>query len=75
MSRWRRLLGGVSTAIWVLGGWLASRRRPVVRTSDVAQQEYRTQTRGMPLRMTEWLRDRLRPWWLRLRDEHTDSES
>jgi hypothetical protein len=24
----------------------------------------------MALRMTEWLRDRLRPSWLRLRDHH-----
>lgn len=56
----------LSTAIWTLGGWIAARRSPATRHADVAQHEYRTQTRGMAVRMTEWLRDRLRPGWLRL---------
>jgi len=56
----------LATAIWSLGAWLAGRRRPGAAPADVARLEYRTQARGMPLRMTEWLRDRLRPAWLRL---------
>jgi hypothetical protein len=60
---------------WALGGWLASRRWSEVRAEDVARHDYRAQTRGMGLRMTEWLRDRLRPSWLRLRrDERVDGE-
>jgi hypothetical protein len=47
--------------------WLAARRRLPARPDDVERQLYRHQTRGMGLRMTEWLRDRLRPAWLRLR--------
>jgi hypothetical protein len=71
MNLRRRLRSWLSTVTWVLGGWLGSRRRAAVRSADVAQHDYRTQTRGMPLRMTEWLRDRLRPAWLRLRHDHT----
>jgi hypothetical protein len=62
--------------IWALGGWLASRHRAAARAEDIARHEYRTQTRGMALRITEWLRDRLRPSWLRVRDDHsTDADS
>jgi hypothetical protein len=52
--------------------WLAARRRAPVRPEDVQRQIYRQQTRGMGLRMTEWLRDRLRPGWLRLRKNGDD---
>jgi hypothetical protein len=66
----------MSTLVWVLGGWRASRRRAMAGPEEVTRHEYRTQTRGMALRMTEWLRDRLRPSWLRLRDDHsTDADS
>jgi hypothetical protein len=34
-----------------------------------ARLDYRSQTRGMGLRMTETLRDRLRPTWLKMRAE------
>jgi hypothetical protein len=37
------------------------------RPEDVERQSYRQQTRGMGLRWTEALRDRLRPGWLRVR--------
>jgi hypothetical protein len=45
-----------------------------VRPEDIRRQFYRSQTRGMGLRMTDWARDRLRPDWLRLRlpDDHCD---
>ena len=75
LTRWRRLRATVSTLTWTLGGWLASRRQPRARPADVANHIYQAQTRGMPLRMTEWLRDRLRPSWLRVRhdlSEHSD---
>jgi hypothetical protein len=51
---------------WTFVTWLAARRRAVVRPTDVARHLYRRQTRGLGLRMTAWLRDRLRPGWLRL---------
>ena len=47
--------------------WLAAWRRVPARPEDVQRQLYRQQTRGMGLRMIEWLRDRLRPSWLRLK--------
>ncbi len=53
--------------IWLLSSWVAARRRLRVRPEDVQRQVHRHQTRGMGLRMSEWLRDRLRPGWLRLR--------
>lgn len=42
-------------------------RRPRIRPRDYAPHLYRSQTRGMGLRLTEWLRNRLRPRWLRVR--------
>jgi hypothetical protein len=58
---------GLLSRVWLLAAWLAARRR--VRVSDAAATEadFRSQTRGRGLRMTKWLRDRLRPTWLRLR--------
>jgi len=56
----------VLTLVWTLGSWLAGRRRVPLRPDELAREDYRTQARGMGLRMTEWLRDRLRPGWLRL---------
>jgi len=53
--------------VWTLGTWLAARRRPRIGPEDVQRHLYRQQTRGMGLRMSEWLRDRLRPRWLRVR--------
>jgi hypothetical protein len=38
-----------------------------VQPADVARQVYRDQLRGRGLRLNEWLRDRLRPNWLRVR--------
>jgi len=66
-ARRRRWWARAATLIWNLGGLLGSRRRPVATPEDVRRFEYRTQTRGMGLRLTEWLRDRLRPRWLRIR--------
>ena len=53
--------------IWALGAWWAGRRKPRARPEHVSRQVYRVQTRGLGLRFTEFLRDRLRPRWLRLR--------
>jgi hypothetical protein len=53
--------------LWLLGTWLAALRRAKARPEDVQRQVYRAQTRGMGLRLSEWLRDRLRPTWLRVR--------
>jgi hypothetical protein len=39
----------------------------------VQRQLYRQQTHGLGLRMTEWLRDHLRPRWLRLRHDAEDA--
>jgi len=44
------------------------------RPEDVERHLYRQQTRGMGLRMTEGLRDRLRPGWLRVHRE-TEADS
>ena len=63
------------TRVWLLGTWLAAQRRPRVRPADVARQLYRAQTRGMGLRVTEWLRDHLRPAWLRVRPGDDDPAS
>jgi len=53
--------------LWSMGTWLASRRRPRIRPEDYRPYLYRHQTRLLGVRMIEWLRDRLRPAWLRLR--------
>ncbi len=37
--------------------------------THVRRHMFRAQTRGMGVRWTEWLRDRLRPRWLRVRPE------
>jgi hypothetical protein len=58
---------------WSLSAWLGSRRRPVVREQDVQKHVYRDQTRSIGVRMTEWLRDRLRPRWLRVRRDDAES--
>ncbi len=60
----RRLL----SRLWDLGTWLAARRPIEAGADDYRRFDYRTQTRGMGLRMTDWLRNRLRPRWLKLRD-------
>ncbi|MGD8451048.1 MAG: hypothetical protein PVJ57_04460 [Phycisphaerae bacterium] len=62
--------------LWSWGTWWASFRRPRVRPEDVRRHLYRQQTRGMGVRWSEWLRDRLRPTWLRLRreDRGTDGD-
>jgi|GEM_PF-3663950 len=57
------------TRLWLAGTWLAKYRRPCIAAQDWNCHVYRQQTRGMGVRMTEWLRDRLRPRWLRLRRE------
>ncbi len=52
---------------WWLATWLAERRRPRPATpTDVEKHVFRHQTRGMGLRMTEHLRDEMRPRWLRV---------
>jgi len=60
--------------VWRLGGWLAARRRPKVLPEDVQRWAFRHQLRGMNVRLTERLRDRLRPSWLRLRREDGDTD-
>jgi len=62
----------LATALWTVGGWFALRRRQEPRPDEITRHDYRTQTRGMALRMTERLRDRLRPSWLRLRRETSE---
>ena len=59
--------------LWLLGTWLAAWRRAKVRPEDVQRQVYRAQTRGMGLRLTEWLRDRLRPAWLHVRRSENEA--
>lgn len=66
---WRRLRWGMLTAAWRGACWIAVRRRSRASARGFAEREMRSQTRGMGLRMTEGLRDRLRPAWLRLRRE------
>ncbi len=66
---WRFLMRSV--ARFLISGviaWLAFRMRSRARPEDVQRQLFRHQTRGMGLRMTDWLRDRARPRWLRVRD-------
>ena len=58
--------------LWLVGTWLAARRRAKVRPEDVQHHLYRQQTRGLGLRWTEWLRDRLRPRWLRVRRDEDE---
>ncbi len=53
--------------VWALAAWLAARRRVQIPDAAAIEADFRCQTRGRGLRMTEWLRDRLRPSWLRLR--------
>jgi hypothetical protein len=62
------------TGVWLLGTKLAARRFCTPGDDDYRQHLYRAQTHGMGLRMNEWLRDRLRHRWLRIRrDEPGDS--
>lgn len=68
----RGLRAALARWLWSLGTWRAARRRLGVRSQDVQRQLYRTQTRGMGLRFTERLRDRLRPRWLRLRRQDVE---
>lgn len=73
MTRWR---AAVLTRLWTISTWLAARRRPRSSGVDFRRQLFRSQTRGMNLRITEWVRDRLRPSWLRLRtDAEDDAQS
>ncbi|MBN2446234.1 MAG: hypothetical protein JXO22_05895 [Phycisphaerae bacterium] len=53
--------------LWSVGTLVGGLLRPRVREVDIRRQDYRGQTRGMGLRMTEPLRDRLRRRWLRVR--------
>jgi hypothetical protein len=61
------------TRAWLLSTWLDARRKAGAGDADVARHLYRHQTRGMNLRLSEWLRDRLRPSWLRLRGSSDDA--
>ena len=60
----RALLTG---AVWMVGAALAQRSQARYTVRDVRRHDFRWQTRGMGLRRTEWLRDRLRAGWLRIR--------
>jgi hypothetical protein len=57
----------ITAALWMLGAALAQRRRAQFTVRDVQRHDFRWQTRRMGMRQTEWLRDRLRTRWLRLR--------
>jgi hypothetical protein len=53
--------------LWQAGSWLAFRRlRP--RPQDYARHDLNSQTRGRR-HFSEFVRDRLRPRWLRIRRE------
>jgi hypothetical protein len=54
-------------AVWSLSDWLATRRRAQPTPGQMRRLDISTRTRGRGMRMTEWLRDRLRPGWLRVR--------
>lgn len=54
-------------ALWAALSWLLARRRTRLEARDGLRGDFRTQTRGGGFRVTEWLRDRLRPGWLRMR--------
>jgi hypothetical protein len=58
--------------LWLWSTWLAARRRARALPGDYRRLDFHTQTRGRGLRMTEWLRDQLRPGWLRLRHDEDD---
>jgi hypothetical protein len=58
-----RLIG----ALFLAATWLRSRRRTRASFADHARLDFKPQTRGRGLRLTEWLRDKLRPDWLRIR--------
>lgn len=51
----------------MLAGWLRSRSRPRASPAQVRRHLFCENTARMGLRMTELLRDRMRPRWLRLR--------
>jgi hypothetical protein len=55
--------------LWLALTWWRARRRLPATAEDVARLDFHQQLRGRGLRMTEWLRDRLRPGWLRMRRE------
>ena len=57
----------MQAAVWLLGGWIGSWRRARHSARDEQRQDFSTQTRGRGMRMSEFLRDRLRGKWLRLR--------
>ncbi|HMQ14993.1 MAG TPA: hypothetical protein PKC49_03380 [Phycisphaerae bacterium] len=60
--------------LWQAAGWLGRRRRSRAAPADVARLDHPAQVRGRGLRMSEWLRDRLRPAWLRVRRDEGGTE-
>ena len=62
----RRIRRSGLTRLWQLGSWFAARRKPRPRPGDVHRHLWRTDTRRMNVRITELLRDRMRPRWLRI---------
>ncbi|MEP0845992.1 MAG: hypothetical protein HRF50_04115 [Phycisphaerae bacterium] len=61
----RRLTVATWSWLWRACTWLASRRRAVASESQVRRHVFRDQAARMGLGMTELLRDRYRPRWLR----------
>ena len=55
----------ISTA--VAGIWLRLARPRKLQPEEIARQDFSTHPGGKGLRISERLRDRLRPRWLRLR--------
>ncbi len=66
----RRMRRAALTRVWALGAWWAGRRKPRAGLEHVRRYLWRSDTRRMNVRITELLRDRMRPRWLRIvRDE------
>lgn len=62
----RRVRRGFAAVVWAALVRFASRRRLAACADSASRTEPRSQTRGMGLRMSEPLRDRLRSRWLRV---------
>lgn len=66
-TRGQRGRKAVLSRAWLaLLAWRTSRRLSPT-PEDVARFDFPSQVRGRGVRLTEWLRDRLRPGWLRVR--------
>jgi hypothetical protein len=62
-----RLTVAWQNRLWSFAALLARLRAARPQPHDLARHDWPTQTRGRGVRMSEWLRDRLRWRWLRPR--------